>query len=139
LISNKVSASRDSVYNLIVKNIGVDGFLILKMKTYNESLATLALNRNGINKIFETKDRLIQKADPVFMKPESKFGRAQFFAPFKLIGNLEINTLIFNMLAVWFMTGLLFVTLYVNVIKRVLDFIENLHLPRLRKYKDHLF
>ena len=139
LISNNESARRDSVYTSIINKIGVNAFMVLKDKTYNESLATLALNRNIINKIYETDNRLIQKADPVFMIPESKLGRAHFFAPYKQIGNLKINTLVFNILSVWFMTVVLFFTLYFNVIKKALNFIENLRLPKLRKYKGQIF
>jgi ABC transport system ATP-binding/permease protein len=139
MISYKASSSRDSIYKSIVNNIGINGFLVLKEKTYNENLATLALNRNSISKIYETEDKLIQKADPVFMKPGSKSGRAHFFAPYKQLGSLKINTLIFNLVAVWLMTSLLFITLYINLIKRFLNFIENLRLPRLRKYKGQIF
>ena len=63
------------------------------------------------NKIYDAGDRLIQKADPVFMKPGSKYGRAHFFAPYKQLGNLKIDTLIFNIIAIWFMIFVLFITL----------------------------
>lgn len=139
MVSYKATASRDSVYNSIVNKIGTEKFILIKDKTYNGSLADLALNRNNISKIYETRNRLIQKADPVFMKPGSRFGRAHFFAPFKQLGNWMINTLVFNILALWLMTILLFVTLYINVIKRFLNFIENLRLPKLRKYKGQIF
>jgi hypothetical protein len=68
------------------------------------------------------------------MAPGSKCGRAQFFAPYKQIGNLKIETLIFNMLAVWIMILVLFVTLYYNVLKRFIGFLESLKLPILRKF-----
>jgi hypothetical protein len=87
-----------------------------------------------ISQIYDSDDELIQKADPVFMAPGSKFGRAHFFAPYKQIGNLKIDTLVFNMIAVWFMISLLFVTLYYNVLKRFIRFLESLKLPILRKF-----
>ena len=62
-------------------------------------------------------DKFIQKADPIFMAPGSKFGSAHFFAPYKQIGNLKIGTLIFNIIAIWIMIVGLFVTLYYNVLK----------------------
>lgn len=139
LISNRVTAKKDSVYGAIINKIGVNGLLMLKEKASNESLTDLALNRNNISKIYETDDQLIQKADPVFMIPGSKWGRAHFFAPYKQIGDLKINTLVFNLMAVWSMTIVLFFTLYINVIKRILNFIENLRLPKLRNYKGPTF
>ena len=48
-------------------------------------------------------DRFIQKADPIFMHPGSKYGSAHFYAPYKQIGNLKIGTLLFNMIVIWIM------------------------------------
>jgi len=67
----------------------------MKENNLNESLEDLVLNRMTTSKIYDTGKKIIQKADPVFMAPGSKFGRAHFFAPFKLLGNLKISTLIF--------------------------------------------
>ena len=138
-VSYKVLLQKDSVYNTIINKIGVSAFNKLKDESYNESLATLALNRNRVSQIYETDNRLIQKADPVFMIPDSRIGRAHFFAPYKQLGNLKIGTLVFNMMAVWLMITILFVTLYINLIKRILDYVENLRLPKLRKYKGQIF
>jgi hypothetical protein len=33
----------------------------------------------------------------------------------------------------------MFITLYINLIKRILDYVENLRLPKLRKYKGQIF
>jgi len=68
------------------------------------------------------------------MAPGSKLGRAHFLAPFKQIGNLKIETMIFDMLVVWLMILCLFVTLYYNILKRFIRFLESLNLPILRKF-----
>jgi hypothetical protein len=68
------------------------------------------------------------------MAPGSKIGRAHFFAPFKQIGNWKFGTLIFNMIAVWLMIFGLFVTLYYNVLKHFIEFLESQKLPILRKF-----
>ena len=83
--------------------MGEDQFINMRAKNYNENLANFVLNRLATNKIYDADDKFIQKADPIFMAPGSKFGRAHFFAPYKQIGNLKIETLIFNMIAVWIM------------------------------------
>ncbi len=134
LQSRLMTFKRDSLYKLLETKIGEDQFVALRAANYNENLANYVLNRLGTNKIYDSPDRLIQKADPIFMPPGSKFGRAQFFAPFKQIGNLKIETLLFNMMAVWFMIAGLFVTLYYNVLKRFIRFLESLKLPILRKF-----
>jgi ABC transport system ATP-binding/permease protein len=132
--SRLITFKRDSLFKILESNAGEDRFVALRTANYNENLANYVLNRLATNKIYDADDRLIQKADPIFMPPGSKFGRAHFFAPFKQIGSLKIETLLFNMMAVWFMIGVLFVTLYYNVLKRFIRFLESLKLPILRKF-----
>jgi hypothetical protein len=131
---NKLSLKRDSLYEQKTKEIGGEKFISTREKDYNESLADIMLNRLTTNKIYETEDRLIQKADPVFMKPGSKYGRAHFFAPYKMLGNLKISTLIFNVAVIWIMTLVFFIALYYDVLKRFILFLEKLRLPFWRKF-----
>jgi ABC transport system ATP-binding/permease protein len=134
LESRSVSYQRDSLYKQISDKMGENNFVELRAENYNENMANWVLNRLAINKIYDADDRLIQKADPIFMAPGSKFGRAHFFAPYKQIGNLKIETLIFNMITIWLMIFVLFVTLYYNLLKRFIRFLESLKLPILRKF-----
>jgi hypothetical protein len=133
-ISRSISYSRDTLFNQITGKVGGDGFVKMRERDYNESLADFVLNRLAPNKIYDAGNKYIQKADPVFMCPGSKIGRAHFFAPYKQIGELKIETLLFNLIAIWIMNIFLFVTLYFNVLRRSIRFLESLKLPILRKY-----
>ncbi len=132
--SKSISNQRNLLYSQIESVIGPDEFLKLRNRHYNESLADIVLNRNSTNKIYDAGDRFIQKADPVFMNPDSKWGRAHFYAPYKQIGNLRIGTLLFNILMIWIMIFSLFVALYYNLLKKFITFLESLKLPILRKF-----
>jgi ABC-type multidrug transport system ATPase subunit len=132
--SKTVSLRQDSLYKLISNRIGDTEFQKLRERNYNTSVADIVLNRLNTNKIYDSNKKLIQKADPVFMKPGSKYGRAHFFAPYKQLGNLKIGTLLFNIIAIWIMTIALFVTLYLNVLKRFIVFLETLNVPIWRKF-----
>jgi ABC-type multidrug transport system ATPase subunit len=129
-----ITYKRDTLYKQIANRMGEDQFMIMRDKNYNENLANVVLNRLSTDKIYDADDKLIQKADPIYMAPGSRLGRAHFFAPYKQIGNLKIETMIFNMITVWFMILSLFVTLYYNVLKRFIAFLESLKLPILRKF-----
>lgn len=132
--SRTVSYTRDSLYKQIAGRMGEDEFIKMREKDYNESLANILLNRLATSKIYDAEDKLVQKADPVFMRPGSKSGRAHFYAPYKQIGDWKIGTLIFNIVAIWLMIFILFVTLYYNILKRFIAFLESLKLPILRKF-----
>jgi hypothetical protein len=134
LKSREISYSQDSLSKTIAAKMGEAGFIMMKEKDYNINLADFVLNRLTASKIYDAGDRFIQKADPIFMRPGSKIGRAHFFAPYKQIGNLKIGTLVFNLIVIWIMIFSLFVTLYYNILKRFIAFLESLKLPILRKY-----
>jgi len=132
--SREVSYKRDSLYKVIAGKMGEEEFIKKKQLNYNLSLADFMLNNFSTNKIYDAGNKFIQKADPVFMRPGSKFGRAHFFAPYKMIGDWKIGTLIFNLVVIWIMVFVLFVTLYYNILKRFIVLLESLKLPILRKF-----
>ena len=125
---------RNSLYQQISSRMGADEFMKMREKDYNENLADIVLNNMTTSKIYDAGDRFIQKADPVFMRPGSRTGRAHFYAPYKQIGNLKIGTLLFNAVVIWIMIFFLFITLYFNALKRFIAFLESLKFPILRKY-----
>ena len=132
---NKIIVSRkDSLVTLIRSRIGNVEFQNLMDRNFNENVSNIVLNRLNTSKIFESDKKLIQKADPVLMKPGSRYGRAHFYAPYKQLGKIKIDTLPFNMGAIWIMTILLYITLYFNILKRFIVFLESLKLPILRKF-----
>jgi ABC-type multidrug transport system ATPase subunit len=118
----------------IEKKIGLDGYVKLQDNYKNKRLDELLKNINNPPDIYETDSKLIQKTQPIFMIPDSKTGRAQFYAPCKVLGTLKISTLWFNIAAMWVMTGLFFVALYYNLLKRFISWLETLRLPIWRKF-----
>lgn len=132
--SRSISANRDSVYNQLLMDIGEEQFQELRNRNYNENVANIVLNRLSTSKICDSEKRLIRKADPVFMKPGSKKGRAHFYAPYKQLGNIKIDTLIFNVLFIWVMTLALFVSLCYDLLKKFVFFLESLRIPIWRKF-----
>jgi len=120
---------KDAITDSLVRTIGQEGLVLLREANHNEDLADMVLNRTVQKKLYETDEMIIQKSDPVLMEPGSPLGRAHFYAPSKRIGNLRINTLWFNMLVIWLMSTFLFVTLYFNLLKRLLNLLERIRIP----------
>jgi ABC-type multidrug transport system ATPase subunit len=130
-----LSTRRESLYSLIRERMGGETeFQDLRKKDYNESIANIVLNRLNTNKIYDSEKMIVQKADPIFMKPGSKYGRAHFYAPYKQLGKLKIETLTFNTIAIWIMILGLYITLYYNILKRFIVFLESLRIPIWRKF-----
>ena len=123
------TAAKERITDSLVKAEGKDELIRIREATHNESLADLLLNRTVQKKLFDTPDRIIQKSDPVLMRPDSHVGRAQFYAPYKMLGNLRIETLLFNMLVIWLMNMFLYTTLYFNLLKRLMNLMERINFP----------
>lgn len=126
---------RDRITDSIINIEGKDKLVKLREETYNKDLADILLNRTVQDKVYETDDLIIQKADPVLMAPVSRFGRAQFYAPFKMLGNWRISTIWFNLMVIWLFNSGLFVSLYFNFLKRLLDLLEMIHVPGFGPYR----
>lgn len=102
----------------------------------NQRLADIVINQGDLKAVpyYEKKNRWIQKSTPIFMKPTSFLGRAHFYAPYKQVGTLPIDTLFFNVIAMWLMVLFLYVTLYFYLLKRFIDYLESMRIPLWRKF-----
>ncbi|MBN1252048.1 MAG: ATP-binding cassette domain-containing protein [Bacteroidales bacterium] len=127
------SKLRDDKFNELLKKMGKDEIYNFQQKYYNKSIADLVLNKMQFKKIIEYKGKLVQKKDPVFIVPESNFGRAQFYASSKKFLGYQFDTFWFNILVIWFGTFLLYLALLFDLLRRILSYFENF---RLRKNHD---
>jgi len=86
---------------------------------FNESLSDVVRNINIKNRILEVNNRFIQQVDPVFHNPKVNTDllsyRTHFYAPSKYLFGYMIPTLYFNLIAIWTMTALCFLTVYFKI------------------------
>lgn len=122
--ANLAVARRDTMVTEFERIHSRDQLVTLRNHNHNDVLADILLNNTSPEKVYETEKLIIQKADPVFMMPVSRWGRAHMYSPCKRIGNLMIGTLLFNVIAIWIMTILLSITLYFNLLNRIITFFE---------------
>jgi len=132
-VRKKYTGLLDSVEVSLSNELGENGLIRLKDDNYNSSLEDLVLDRTAVEAYIETDDRIIQKYEPLYMKPVSKIGRAQYFAAYKQVGNTRVNTFWFNILVLWFTTFMLYITLYYELLKKavnIFQFIRNAYIRR---------
>jgi ABC-type multidrug transport system ATPase subunit len=119
---NRAIDNKDAeLAKLELKLGGHNNLVALKEKYHNYSLADQVLNKNETEKIIEVNNRLYRKYEPVFNIPVSKHGRADFYAPYKRIGNFLFETFWFNLAAIWFMTLCLYLTLQYNLLEKTIN------------------
>ncbi len=123
----------NNVAEVIKERIGNAGLIALRNNFENKELKRLVTDELTIEKTIETSGKIIQKYQPVYMKPLSKYGRAHFYAPYKMIGNKEIDTYWFNILVLWFVTLILYIILYYKILQKIITFFENLDIQNLKE------
>jgi hypothetical protein len=127
--------SKDSLYGVIAANRSDSEKLDrLRIDYYNKGLATFVLNGDLKDQSVEKPKRIIRKYEPVFMPPTAKNGRAHFCAPFKMIGNLKVDTFWFNLAIIWLVSLLLYIALYFSILRKILSVFD-----KSKRVKDSSF
>ena len=105
-----------------------------RMTLTNKAVEETVKNQNSPSRIVEFKGAFIQKFYPIYIlehKPSHFFDfSANMYQPTKHFAGRDFYTLYFNIAVIWCMTGIFFVTLYFDVLKRLIKRLE-----RSRKYR----
>lgn len=125
---------RDWKYAWYNKKLGGnDAFLKFKNIYYNKQVASVVTNENEIKDYVIKNDEMIRLKDAVFRLPVYNNGRAHFYAPVKRIMGLIIDTFWFNLIVIWLFSVILFVILYYNLLRKVIDYFETIRLNRITR------
>jgi hypothetical protein len=125
-LSKEATAYKNSVSESLIKAIGNEGVVALRDNYENKKLIFMVLDQEPGEKIVDHGDKIIQKFNPGYMKATSNFGRAHFYAPIKRLGNLEIDTYWFNIIAIWVVTSALYIALYFNILQKLIKFLGSI-------------
>lgn len=121
-----INAKHDAVFNTLVKKYGKDGAYRIQMENANVNLSDLVKNVAAPDKVLIVDGKLVRKYEPVFIMPESSFGNAQFYAPYKMVGRTLLETLWFNIMVIWLMTLIFFFTLWHDTLRKSIDFFSRI-------------
>lgn len=105
---------------------GKEQFLEIKRRYHNESLSDFVKNSGEVERIIEYDGQLIQKVDPIFLYPDSKFIRSHFYAPAKSVFGYYFSTYWINVIVIWISSISLYIILYYRLLKRLLDRAEQI-------------
>jgi hypothetical protein len=129
-VRKKFRDLKDSVSNSLEARYGRQGLMALKSNYYNKQLENIVLDRLRVEQYIETDKRIIQKYEPGYMTPTSKNGRAHFYAPYKQLGSVKIDTYWFNLIVLWIVTLGLYAALYYNILQKITDGLSKIKLKK---------
>ncbi len=134
-IYNTQSQKRERMISYLVSN-NRELYEAKRRAYHNESLDDLATKTFEKNKIVQYGDELVQQYDPVYRDPIPRHlldFRSHFLAPRKHFLGMYFDTFWFNIVVNWIMTVLLYITLYYESLKKLLDFFGKIKIPAFKK------
>ena len=121
----KLSDKKDIRITEMQKELGEKyGLRNLKNDNHNNNLSDLLTNKKELDIVVEGDGKLIQKSDPIYQIPKNKMGRAQLYAPYKVIGSQIIPTFTFNIIFIWITILFLYITLRLDALKKLLGMFD---------------
>ncbi len=131
---NHYNHQTDSIYNDMARRMGgTDKVVAFKNRYVNATLEDWALNRKDFRQIDVYEDLIVRKKQPVYHNPTNNWGRAHFYAPNKRFCGMLVPTPVFNCIFIWVMSGILYVTLYFDLLRRLISYIEHIRLSRMNR------
>lgn len=104
-IVNAASYHKDSITHQLIDELGsIEKFNKFKNRNSNKSVNELVLKRQTFKPFIKKNNMIIRKIEPIYHIPDSKIGRAHFYASQKRIGSSLVGTVAFNIVILWIMT-----------------------------------
>lgn len=123
----KLAVKKKERFIYYLENQSQSGFDLNAYKNAyaNESMTDLVRNINVKDRILEYNGELIQQVDPIFNDPKEPQHvldyRTHFFAPTKHLFGVYFDTFNFNITVIWLMSFILYIALYFEWMKKILD------------------
>ncbi len=133
-IYSESKREKDLLYKTLIKEYGSkEAFLKFKETYQNEALEEVVLNKHELQQMVVTGTSIIQKSDPVFQSPITNFGRTVLYAPEKRVMEVTIPTPLFNTFIIWLGVIFFYITLYFDILRKIIRYFETFKLRRLNK------
>lgn len=103
----------------------------------NSKLEDLVKNEGSeLDPVIEVKNKLVSTGNPIYWPgPSDRFVRAHFFAPTKNVFGKQYSTYWVNICVLWCMSVVLWITLYYDLLRKLLSFFSNLSVMQFFRKK----
>ena len=121
------SKNKTAQIESFIAKMGDKKYQQLKNKYENESLSDLVTNRREIDKIITDEFNLVQKENPIYCSTQNvRFLDSHFYAPYKYIFGIKLDTFWANLAVLWLMSGFFIFLLYIDWLKNTLKYFNYL-------------
>ncbi|MDX9881757.1 MAG: ATP-binding cassette domain-containing protein [Prolixibacteraceae bacterium] len=131
----------EAKYDFLLSKFGGDKNKMIgfRNKYVNKKLETLVRDKYSPDKLYLSDNRIYQGDEPIFRHPVYRNGSAHFYAAYKYIGNLKIDTILFNIIVIWLFTGFMMISLYFDLLRKLITYIEKWRITRQAELRERIF
>jgi len=120
-------------------NGNIDLLLDFKNKHTNKKLEQIVRDKYSPHKIYIFNNRIYQGDEPVYRQSVHRNGSAHFYASSKQLGSFKAGTVFFNIAVMWILSALLMISLYFDLLRKVITYVERWRLTRQAELRDRIF
>jgi len=123
----RISRQKENYFNFFLDR-DPDTYNLLRDRYQNEAVSDIVRKVYEKNKILEYDHQLVQHYDPIYQDPfiGNMFTlRTHFYSPVKPFLGKTFDTYWYNMIFVWLLTILLYITLYFEWLKKLINLSEH--------------
>jgi len=122
---NELSRKKDAKIMEIDSELGENVLMNLKREYYNDNVADVVQNALSKKKYFVENEMVYQNYDHIFLRdhldPNYKAAGTFMYVPIKSFFGNKISTFWYNIIIIWFFNMILFIILYFDGLKKLLD------------------
>ncbi len=116
-----------------------DAFIAFKNKYVNKKLEFIVRDKYSPQKLYVSGNRIYQGDEPIYRYPVYHNGSAHFYASSRYLGNLKIDTVVFNIVIIWLFTLFLMVALYFDLLRKAINYVNKWRITRQAELRDRIF
>ena len=124
-VANQAHQARDSVdYTFNKRFPNHDEYIHFARTNHNEAIEKIVRNEDSDKRFLDRKGQLIRTHEPIYFRDDVPVNlldyRSHFYTPEKHLFGKYFDTVKFNLFALWFMIIGLYITLYLNIFRRLI-------------------
>jgi len=122
---NELSRKKDAKIMEMDRSLGENALMNLKRSYHNDNVADIVQNALSKKKFFVENSMVYQNYDHIFLRDhlnsDYKIDGTFMYVPIKSFFGNKISTFWYNILVIWFFIFVLFIVLYFDGLKKLLD------------------
>lgn len=139
-LNNAINQREHKIDSMTKTAENKEAFNEFKLRYVNESVSRKVENSDDPTRIVEWKGELVQKIYPIYFeehRPRNFLDfTSNFYVPVKHFMGQKFDTFYFNIGMIWFMALLLYVTLYFELLKKLVNGVESWRKYRIKRKPD---